>query len=169
MASRKNSSRSNNTDDVTHAERLIPGTSGVVTGGNSTKLGQNLFESLGVNRTTKRTPYQAMHIIPKKLKNHPIIKKIGMDFDDASNGIFLRNRKSGGVSTMSRHQGNHDVYNDFIEDQLNKMDVNLSVDQLERQVYNLQQKSKYLMEQGLPMYSKKDKASVDLWQRWFNK
>lgn len=24
---------------------------------------------------TKRTPYQAMHIIPKEFKNHPVIKK----------------------------------------------------------------------------------------------
>ncbi|MBU5470493.1 AHH domain-containing protein [Falcatimonas sp. MSJ-15] len=32
-------------------------------------------------------------------------EKIGIDLDDASNGIFLRNRKSGGVSPMSRHQG----------------------------------------------------------------
>ncbi|WP_207650876.1 RHS repeat-associated core domain-containing protein [Anaerocolumna jejuensis] len=148
--------------------RLIPGEDGIVTGGNSTKLGQNLFEDMGLPRTTSRTPYQAMHIIPKELRSHPVIKKIGMDFDDVSNGIFLRNRKSGGVSPMSRHEGFHKVYNRFIEGKLDNLDINLSTSELERQVFDLQQKGKYLMEQGLPMYEKEG-ASIDLWERWFNK
>ena len=33
---------------------------------------------MGVGKTTKRTPYQVMHIIPKEFKNHPLIKKIGI-------------------------------------------------------------------------------------------
>ena len=158
----------NNLEIASSISRLIPGTPGVVTGGSSTKLGENLFEYMGLKRTTKRTPYQAMHIIPKRFKNNPIIKKIGMDFDDASNGIFLRNRDSGGVSPMSRHQGNHSVFDDFIREQLDNMDINLSVRELEEQVYNLQQKSKKLMQQGLPMYPKEN-ASKELWKRWFNK
>ena len=148
--------------------RLIPGKQGIVTGGNSTKLGQNLFEDMGLPRTTSRTPYQAMHIIPKELRSHPVLKKIGMDLDDASNGLFLRNRKSGGVSPMSRHEGFHKIYNRFMESKLDNLDINLSTSELERQVYDLQQKGKYLMEQGLPMYNKEG-ASIDLWERWFNK
>ena len=123
---------------------------------------------MDVPSTTSRTPYQAMHIIPAKFKKHPIIQKIGMDFDDASNGLFLRNRKSGGVSPMSRHQGNHSAFNDFVGDELNKMDINSSANELEKQVYNLQQKSKSLMEQGLPMYPKEG-ASKNLWKRWYYK
>lgn len=147
---------------------MIPGTPGVVTGGSSIKLGENLFEYMGLKRTTKRTPYQAMHIIPKELRRHKVIKKIGMDLDDASNGIFLKNRKIGGISPMSRHEGLHKVYNIFIENKLDKLDINLSISELEKQVYKLQQKAKYLMEQGLPMY-KKEGSSIDLWERWFNK
>ncbi|MCB2357376.1 AHH domain-containing protein, partial [Clostridium estertheticum] len=109
-------------NDGSGETRLIPGQEGIVTGGNSTKLGQNLFKDMEVPSTISRTPYQAMHIIPTKFKNHPVIQKIGMDFDNASNGLFLRNRKSGGVSPMSRHQGNHSTFNDFVGDKLNKMD-----------------------------------------------
>ena len=43
--------------------RLIPGTPGKVTGGSSTKLGKNMFEEMGLPKTTKRTPYEAQHII----------------------------------------------------------------------------------------------------------
>lgn len=41
-----------------------------------------------------------------------------MNFDDASNGIFLKNRKLGGSSSMSRHEGNHKSFSDFIESKL---------------------------------------------------
>lgn len=34
------------------------------------------------------------------------------------------------------------------------MDINLSANQLEKQVYNLQQKCKSLVEEGLPMHPK---------------
>ena len=173
---------------VTQVERLIPGTPGIVTGGSSTKLGKNLFKSMGINTNTKRTPYQAMHIIPKEFKNHPIIKKIGMNFDDASNGIFLKNRKVGGINPMSRHEGNYKAFNDFIESKLDCMDINKTVSELENELYNIQQKVKKLMEDGLPMYAKENERidnlgdiireirgenygdyTVDLWERWFNK
>ncbi|MGW6665810.1 MULTISPECIES: AHH domain-containing protein [Peribacillus] len=38
----------------------------------------------------KERPYQAQHIIPKEFRSHPVLIKIGMDMDDASNGFFLR-------------------------------------------------------------------------------
>ena len=44
--------------------RLIPGNAGVVTGGDSTKLGKNMMESMGLKRSTKWTGHQAQHIIP---------------------------------------------------------------------------------------------------------
>ena len=188
IVSKVNNASSGTVKGVTQVERLIPGTPGIVTGGSSTKLGKNLFESMGINTNTKRTPYQAMHIIPKEFKNHPIIKKIGMNFDDASNGIFLKNRKVGGISPMSRHEGNHKAFNDFIESKLDCMDINKTVSELENELYNIQQKVKKLMEDGLPMYAKENERidnlgdiireirgqnygdyTVDLWERWFNK
>ena len=77
-------------EGVTQAERLIPGTPGVVSGGDSTKLGKNIMESMGLKRSTKWTGHQAQHIIPAEMADNPILQKIGMDLDDATNGILLR-------------------------------------------------------------------------------
>ena len=71
-------------------ERLIPGMEGVVAGGDSTKLGKNMMESMGLPRGTNWTGHQAQHIIPVELANHPVLQRNGMDLDDASNGLFLR-------------------------------------------------------------------------------
>lgn len=69
--------------------RIIPGKDGVVTGGKSLTLGKNMLAEMNVSKETKWSGYQAQHIIPSDIKNHPVIQKIGMDPDDASNGIFL--------------------------------------------------------------------------------
>ncbi|KYD06491.1 T7SS effector LXG polymorphic toxin [Bacillus atrophaeus] len=184
--------------------RLIPGTPGKVTGGSSTKLGKNMFEEMGLPRSTKRTPYQAQHIIPKEFRSHPVLKKIGMDMDDASNGFFLR-VPDDDISATSRHKGYHSVYSSFVRKKLDEIDVNQSVDVIEKQVYDLQKKLRGLQEKGLPLYMrdnyletelkklkekgleayklerKEDSASrkpvwkrgggatVDLWERWYNK
>ena len=71
-------------------ERLIPGMEGVVAGGDSTKLGKNMMESMGLPRGTNWTGHQAQHIIPTEMANHLVLQRIGMDLDDASNGLFLR-------------------------------------------------------------------------------
>ena len=81
-------------------ERLIPGVEGVVTGGDSTKLGKNMMESMGLPRGTNWTGHQAQHIIPAEMANHPVLQRIGMDLDDASNGLFLRT-PADDVSAMS--------------------------------------------------------------------
>ena len=71
-------------------ERLIPGMEGVVTGGDSTKLGKKMMESMGLPRGTNWTGHQAQHIIPVEMADHPVLQRNGMDLDDASNGLFLR-------------------------------------------------------------------------------
>lgn len=122
-------------------ERLIPGMEGVVTGGDSTKLGKNMMESMGLPRGTNWTGHQAQHIIPVEMANHPVLQRIGMDLDDASNGLFLRT-PADDISAMSRHRGYHSTYNEFVKTQLDAMDISQSVDVLQKQVYDLQQKSK---------------------------
>lgn len=146
--------------------RLIPGSPGVVTGGNSTKLGKNMMEEMGLKRSQKWTGYQAQHIIPSEMKTNPVIQKIGMDFDNASNGVFLR-IPDNDVSTMARHQGYHSVYNEVVDRALNRMDINQSVDVLQKQVSNLQKNLRYLQEKGLPLYPNQG-ASVELWERKLN-
>jgi len=82
--------------------RILPGTPGQVTGGSSTQLGKNMMDAMGLSRSTTWRGYQAQHIIPAEMASHPIIQKIGMNLDDASNGIFLRVPDES-VSTLSRH------------------------------------------------------------------
>ena len=59
---------------------------GVVTGGDSTKLGKKMMESMGLPRGTNWTGHQAQHIIPVEMADHPVLQRNGMDLDDASNG-----------------------------------------------------------------------------------
>ena len=115
----------------------------------------------------KWTGYQSQHILPAEAMEHPVIKKIGMDFDDASNGIFLRTPDDG-ISAMSRHQGYHSVYNEFSISKLNDIDVNQSSHAIQKQVLDLQTKLKDLQMSGLPLYPSQG-ATFELWERWYNK
>jgi len=101
------------------------------------------------------------------MASHPVLQKIGMNLDDASNGIFLR-VPDDMVSSMSRHRGYHSVYNEVVKRELDKIDVNQSIDVLEKQVFKLQQNLKYLQQKGLPLYPHQG-ASVELWERQLNK
>ncbi|WP_231619528.1 T7SS effector LXG polymorphic toxin [Fictibacillus sp. 5RED26] len=132
-------------------KRLIPGTPGKVTGGSSAKLGKNMFEEMGLPKTTKRTPYQAQHIIPKEFRSHPVLQKIGIDMDDASNGFFLR-VPDADVSVTSRHKGYHAVYSNFVRGKLDEIDIRQDISIIEKQVFELQQKLRLLQEKGLPLY-----------------
>ena len=136
--------------------RKIPGTPGVVTGGSSTDLGKNMMEDMGVPRSTKwgSSGYQAHHIIPKEFADHPVIQKIGMDMDDASNGIFLR-KPNDGVNVKSVHFGYHDEYSSAVSDYLDSLDPNESPEVLEKQVYDMQKSLKTSLENGVPLYKKK--------------
>lgn len=98
---------------------------------------------------------------------HPVLQKIGMDLDDASNGLFLRT-PADDISAMSRHRGYHSTYNDFVKMQLDKIDINQSIDTLQREVYNLQSQLKVLQQSGLPLYPGQG-ASIDLWERSLNR
>ena len=147
-------------------ERIIPGTDGVVTGGNSTKLGKNMLKEMGVENE-KWSGYQAQHVFPAETMDHPVIQKVGMDFDDASNGLFLRT-PDGAVSTMSRHKGYHSVYNEFVNMKLDQIDINQSSYAIQQQLADLQAKLKELQMSGLPLYPSQG-ATIDLWEKWFNK
>ncbi|MGK0701868.1 AHH domain-containing protein [Priestia flexa] len=175
---------------IDNANRLIPGTPGNPTSGDPTKLGKNLLESMGLPRSTSWKGYQAQHIIPSQLNKHPVIKKIGMEMNDSTNGIFLP-IPSDDVSSLSRHRGFHSVYNNVVRKQLDKMDVNQGIAVLEKQVYELQQKLKKGVENGLPLYKTKINnieefykngknknlpiwnrgggATEELWERWLSK
>ncbi|WP_136485613.1 AHH domain-containing protein [Vibrio sp. H11] len=121
--------------------------------GCSTKLGKNMMESMGLPRSTKWAGYQAHHVIPKQLNDHPILKKIEYDIDAPENGIFLR-KADDMSSAMARHQGNHNGYTKAIKNALDKIDCNRSVEDIKRQVANIQSVAKQEMQNGLPIRSK---------------
>lgn len=147
--------------------RVIPGVNGVVTGGNPAKLGKKLLQEMGVSISQKWTGYQAHHIIPRQLAEHPVIKKMGLELDDPTNGIFLR-IPGENVSTRSRHRGYHSIYTKYVKRELDKININSSVHSLQIQVHALQLKLRKLQRSGLPMYEANG-ASIDIWTRYFNK
>ena len=49
---------------------------------------------LGVSRGTNWPDYQAQHIIPAEMASHPVLQKIGIDLDDASNKRFATTSRS---------------------------------------------------------------------------
>ncbi|KUP09491.1 hypothetical protein Q75_00415 [Bacillus coahuilensis p1.1.43] len=122
-----------------------------------------MLEDMGLKRSTKWGGYQAQHIIPSEMAKNPVIQKIGINFDDSTNGIFLR-VPDNDISTMSRHRGYHSVYNEVVERELNRMDINQNVDNLQKQVYELQSNLRKLQEKGLPLYPSQG-ATVELWER----
>lgn len=144
--------------------RIIPGEDGIVTGGDSTKLGRNMMQAMGLPRSTKWTGYQAQHIIPGGMADHPVIQAMGMDLDDASNGMFLPTPDES-ISPLSRHRGYHSTYNDFVESKLDNIDVNQSPAELQAEVKDLQRKLRILQEKGLPLYPHQG-ATIELWERF---
>ncbi len=149
------------------SRRIIPGDEGIVTGGNSSALGRSLLKSMGVRKKAKWTNYQAQHIIPKELANHPVLKKIGIHLDHYSNGIFLRT-PSNNISTMTRHRGYHSPYNEFVRYKLNNMDINASSYQLQREVATLQRNLRKMQMSGVAIYPKYG-ATFDSISRAYNR
>ena len=147
--------------------RLVPGSPGKVTGGSSQKLGKNMMQAMGLSRRTKWTGYQAQHIIPVELREHPVLKKIGFDLDNASNGIFLRKPKND-VSATSRHSGYHAPYNKFVEKKLDSIDINSSINSIQKEVKSLQKNLRKMQQTGVTLYPKQG-SSLDLLERTYKR
>ena len=155
------------TKGQTSQVRIIPGKAGIVSGGSSTKLGKNMMREMGAKGKAKWGGYQAQHIIPAEMATHPVLQKIGMDLDHASNGIFLRSPGSS-ISTGSRHRGYHSVYSEFVKQQLNRINLEMDSFSIQRQVQSLQTSLRKMQESGMPLYSS-DGATLELWNRQYNK
>lgn len=151
----------------TKALRLVPGSPGAVTGGDSQKLGKNMMQSMGLSRRTKWTGYQTQHIIPVALRTHPVLKKMGFDLDDISNGIFLREPTTA-VSTISRHRGFHSTYNNFVKKKLDEININSSIHSLQNDVKCLQANLRKMLQSGIVIYPDQG-ASIDLLERTYNR
>ncbi len=159
------------TENTPPINRNLSGVAGSVTGGSSSKLGKNLNEAMGRKRADSWQGYQAQHLIPSELRNHPMLKIVGIDLDHELNGIFLpstRNKPVGMISGKPRHTGSHLSYTNAVRQELNDMDRMLPIDQLEVQVYKLQLKLRRITETGMPVHNV-DGAKTEVWARWLKK
>ncbi|MBS9439967.1 hypothetical protein EAE91_23325 [Photorhabdus noenieputensis] len=143
-----------------------------------------MMEDMGLPRSTSWKGHEAHHVIPKQLSDHPALKKIGYDIDDASNGIFLRQpdpikdkKVATTISTMARHRGSHNGYSAAVEKALNKIDLNQPTNVVAKQVADIQNKAKKAMMNGMPIRSKDiaknpdigKQRAFELWDNIFNK
>jgi hypothetical protein len=147
--------------------RAIAGTPGVVTGGYSQTLGRNLMRSFGLPGSTSFSGWQPHHLIPTEATTHPVIEKIGMNLDIATNGIMLPEPRTGWPGTLPTHQGYHSLFSNIALDELDKMDLTLPVPSLELKVYGLQQRLRLAIEEGTPLYYSKG-GTVLRWQLVLN-
>lgn len=143
--------------------RGIPGTPGTVTGGSSQRLGRNLMRSFGLPAKTSFSGWQPHHIIPTEAHDHPVIVKIGMSLDDASNGIMLPEPGTSGGGNLPTHKGYHSLFSDVALAELDKMDVTLPTSELHWRVFDLQQRLRRAIIEGTPLYYNKG-GTVPMWQ-----
>jgi len=116
----------------------------------------------------------AHHIIPLRLRSHPLIQRMGMDFDDATNGIFLPttgNTISGLPSSnpFPRHRGNHPGYSNAIEELLDGVDPSKSIREIEADVFRIQiAAQRGLTIEGLPLIQSQG-GTKDAWLKIIRK
>lgn len=125
--------------------REIPGILGKVTGeGDSQTLLRNLLKANGLKAQPARG-YATHHLIPVVVaKRSPVIKKIGMNIDDATNGILLLRTGAGRV-----HSGSHDEYSDAVEAALNLIPESLSIEETMDRVYEIQARAAWAFADGM--------------------
>lgn len=164
-------STSQNSSLICSTKRLIPGKPGVVRKSSgekdSTVLKRNLIKEFEIPETYKKqipkrkTPgYEAHHIIPIERATHPVIEKIGMDMNDASNGILLPT-PTNHFHALATHRGDHNLYNNLVKEELDRLDISKPVEDLEVEVYNIQQTLRMILEQGDPIYKVHKKTKYD--------
>lgn len=76
--------------------------------------------------------HQAHHIIPNGVRNHRVLRRIGIALDDATNGVFLRN---------ATHLGPHDTYHRAVWAALDQVPATLSLQSTMEMVYEIQYKA----------------------------
>lgn len=119
---------------------------GKTTGGSSTVLASRI----GI---AARKGWAAHHIIPVQLKNHRVLKKIGMDMDEIQNGIALPT-KPGLDSKLPLHRGSHPSYTAAVAEELDKIPADASIEETRILVKKVQQKFRNKLKSGKPLHEK---------------
>ena len=99
--------------------------------GNREALRQQLIKSDKSEVLSSVSDWQAHHVVPWDQREHPIVKKLGLNLNDPQNGVPLPSDFAGG-SSLSTHRGSHPEYSaafgSFL-DRLDTMDAPNSVKQ----------------------------------------
>ena len=123
---------------------------------------------MGLPRNTPRGGTQAQHLIPSELAAHPVLRRLGMELDDAGNGFQLPSASAKpGISALPRHTGSHPAYSDAVRQYLDGLSGISNVRVLDQKVFALQQKLRYLHSIGTPVRDM-DGATRALWSRLLN-
>ncbi len=143
--------------------RLVPGTPGIIAGGSSRSLRDNLLRAQGVKDipTVIASNVRAHHIIPTDVaRNSPLLQMLGFDLDDATNGVLLD-------STM--HRGSHPAYSEAMEKVLDELAAKFLSNgivnnpaKLQDEVYLLQGRAVEALSTGSQMHLA-DGADVNTW------
>ena len=145
--------------------RSIAGTPGIVTGGSSSTLGKNILEAMGFARNIGRRGTQAQHLIPSELGTHPVLQRLGMNLDEAGNGLLLPSASAKpGISALPRHTGSHPAYTGAVRQYLDGLDGITDLGILDQEILGLQQKLRRLHSAGTPVRNM-DGATTELWYR----
>lgn len=120
--------------------------------GCSDRLRANMMEDMGLPRATRAPGYQAQHLVPGALSNHPAVKLAGIDIDFAPNGIFLPDNRAP-ISPLSRHQGSHPGYNQAVEAALNRIDLSKGQQHAASQIAAMQDVLRVNQQNGVPIRS----------------
>ncbi len=121
--------------------------------GCSQTLKRNMMRAMGEDPYQPVPGYQAQHLIPGELSDHPALQALGYDINDARNGEFLRD-KTGGVSAGTRHYTNHHGYTDAVREALDRIDLTQSKAAIAAEVARLQDVLRYYQKQkGVPIHN----------------
>jgi filamentous hemagglutinin len=95
-----------------------------------------------------------------ELSDHRVIQKIGMNLDDATNGIFLH--------AETTHYGNHSRYIEAMRGALNDIPQSLSLDDTMARVYGIQSRASEKLLEGNSLRITFT-ASQEQWYIWLSK
>jgi hypothetical protein len=146
--------------------RAIVGEPGLVVGGKSPTLGRAMMRDYGIPGTSF-SGWQPHHLIPTEAMNHPVIQKIGMNLDDPSNGIMLPEPDTPAGGRLPTHRGYHSLFSNMALAELDRLDVNLPISVLQLKVFGVQQRLRFAVIAGLPLYYSKGGTDA-VWQLWLS-
>ncbi len=137
--------------------------------GQTYRTSQSEFRKIAAQKSGLSTAdadgWQAHHIMPVQLRNHPVLKRIGFRFDQDPIAMLLPKRH-GLDDKLSRHDGSHPLYTEALRQELNKMKSSWSISKTRRAVGKLVDRARIGIEAGRPVRNT-DGSTVEEWQQWY--